>query len=77
MYIYFYIVFLYRLLQDTEYSSLCYIVGPCWLPIFFNYLFICDCAGSLLWHGLFSSFRDWGVFFVVVHRILILVASLV
>ena len=65
MYIYFYIVFLYRLLQDTEYSSLCYIVGPCWLPIFFNYLFICDCAGSLLWHGLFSSFRDWGVFFVV------------
>ena len=23
----------YRLLQNTEYSSLCYTVGPCWLSI--------------------------------------------
>ena len=77
MYIYFYILFLYRLLQDIEYTSLCYMVGPCWLPIFKNYLFIYGCPGSLLWYGLFPSFGDWGVFFVVVHRILILVASLV
>ena len=28
---YFQILFLYRLLQDIEYSSLCYIVGPGWL----------------------------------------------
>ena len=77
MYIYFYILFLYRLLQDTEYSSLCYMVGPCWLPIFKNYLFIYGRPGSLLWHCIFSSFGDWGVFFVVVHRILILAASVV
>ena len=25
--------FPYRLLQNIEYSSLCYTVGPCWLPI--------------------------------------------
>ena len=31
MYIFSYILFHYRLLQDTEYSSLCYTVGPCWL----------------------------------------------
>ena len=29
----FQILFCYRLLQDTEYSSLCYIVGPCCLSI--------------------------------------------
>ena len=28
------ILFHYRLLQDTEYSFLCYTVGPCWLSIF-------------------------------------------
>ena len=31
--IHFQILFPYRLLQNTEYSSLCYIVGPCWLSI--------------------------------------------
>ena len=36
MYIYEYFfkknaLFHYRLLQDTEYSSLCCMVGPCWL----------------------------------------------
>ena len=29
------ILFHYRLLQDTEYSSLCYTVGPRWLPILY------------------------------------------
>ena len=28
-------LFDYRLLQDIEHSSLCYTVGPCWLPFFF------------------------------------------
>ena len=40
MYIYIYIyllkiLFHYRLLQDKEYSSLCYTVGPCYLSILY------------------------------------------
>ena len=41
MYVYIYILFLvlfhYRLLQDIEYSSLCYTVGPCCLSILYIY----------------------------------------
>ena len=33
VYILFHILFHYGLLQDTEYSSLCYTVGPCCLSI--------------------------------------------
>ena len=33
IYILFQILFLYRLLQDIEYCSLCYTVGLCWLSI--------------------------------------------
>ena len=35
VYIYnlFQVIFPYRLLQNIEYSSLCYTVGPCWLPV--------------------------------------------
>ena len=29
----FQVLFRYRLVQDTEYSSLCYTVSPCWLSI--------------------------------------------
>ena len=36
-YILFQIIFSYSLLQNIEYSSLCYTVGPCWLSI----LYIC------------------------------------
>ena len=36
MYILFQILFPYRLLQNTEYSSLCYTVGPCWLSILYT-----------------------------------------
>ena len=35
MYILFQILLLYRLLQDIEYSSLCYTVGPCYLLILY------------------------------------------
>ena len=38
MYLLFQILFPYKLLQDTEYSSLCYAVGACWLPILFYIL---------------------------------------
>ena len=36
IYIIFYIPFHYGLLQDIEYSSLCYTVGPCCLSILYN-----------------------------------------
>ena len=41
------------------------------------YLFIFGCAGSLLLHRLFSSCDKWGLLFVTVLRLLIVVASLV
>ena len=45
MYIYVYIgfqiLFHYKLLQDTEYGSLCYTVGLCWLSIL--YIAVCIC----------------------------------
>ena len=31
----FQVLFRYRLAQDTEYSSLCYTVSPCWLSILY------------------------------------------
>jgi len=37
----FQVLFPYRLLQNTEYGSLCYIVGPCWL--FTVYRVVCIC----------------------------------
>ena len=36
IYILFQIIFHYRLLQDNEYSSLCYVVGPPCLPILYT-----------------------------------------
>ena len=35
----FQVLFHYRLLQDIEYSSLCYMVGPCCLSIL--YIVVC------------------------------------
>ena len=35
IYIHFHILFHYRLLQDIEYDSLCYTVGPCCLSILY------------------------------------------
>ena len=35
------ILFPYRLLQNTEYSSLCCTVGPCWLSSL--YVVVCIC----------------------------------
>ena len=39
IYISFQVTFHYRLLQDIEYSSLCYTVGPCCLSIL--YIVVC------------------------------------
>ena len=84
MYILLQILFHYRLLQDIEYSSLCYTVGPCCLSFLFYkfilfYLFI---YFWLLWvfiaaHGFVSSCGERGLLFIVVHGLLIVVASLV
>ena len=38
---FFQILFPYRLLQNIEYSSLCYTVGPRWLSVF--YIVVCIC----------------------------------
>ena len=35
------IIFHYRLLQDTDYSSLCYAVNPCCLPILYMVVLFC------------------------------------
>ena len=37
----FQIFFPYRLLQNIEYSSLCYTVGPYWLFILYIVVYIC------------------------------------
>ena len=42
--------FPYRLLQNIEYSSLCYSVGPCWLSIL--YIAVCICLKSTLENSL-------------------------
>ena len=39
-YMYYMFRFFNRLLQNIEYSSLCYTVGPSWLPILFIVVYI-------------------------------------
>ena len=39
MYLFFQVLFPYRLLQNIEYSSLCYTIGPCWLSILYIFVF--------------------------------------
>ena len=41
LYIFFQTFFPYKLLQNVEYSSLCYTIGPCWLSIL--YIVVCLC----------------------------------
>ena len=41
IYSFFYILFHYSLLQDIEYSSLCYTVGSCCLPVLYIVMYIC------------------------------------
>ena len=44
IYILFQIIFHYSLLQDIEYRSLCYTVGPCWLSIL--NIAVCTCQSQ-------------------------------
>ena len=41
IYILFHILVHHGLLQNIGYSSLCYVVGPCWLSIL--YIVVCIC----------------------------------
>ena len=41
IYIRLHVLFYYGLPQDIEYSSLCYIVGPCYLSVL--YIVVCIC----------------------------------
>ena len=82
IYILFHILFHCGLLQDIEYSSLCYTVGPCCLFIHYSFLklinlFIFGSLGLRCCAQAFSSCGEWGLFFLVVHGRLIAVASLV
>ena len=44
---YFQILFHYGLSQDTEYSSLCFTVGPCCLSLIYKVLCICQMSFSI------------------------------
>ena len=57
VYIFFFqILFYYRLVQDTEHSSLCYAVGPsCLFYVSSVYLLIPDCHSILPHHPLVDS----------------------
>ena len=52
IYILFQSLFHYRSLQDIQYSSLCYIVGLCWLSFFFFLILIFGYTESSLLPGL-------------------------
>ena len=57
IYIYFFQIFSpYRLLQNIEYSSLCCIVGPCWLSIL--YIVVCILEKAMATH---SSTLAWKI----------------
>ena len=38
---------------------------------YYLFIFIFGCAGSSLLHAAFSSYREWGLLFIVVHRLLL------
>ena len=64
---------------NVEFSSLCYIAGPCWLS-FFKFLFIYLFLAVLGLHccvRAFSSCGEQGLLFTVMDGLLIAVASLV
>ena len=41
IYLFFQIIFPYRLLKNIEYNYLCYTVGPCWLSVLYIVVGIC------------------------------------
>ena len=75
------------LLQDIEYSPLCYIVGPYCLSIYlfliylFIYFWLCwvfvSVRGLSLVAAAFSSCGEWGPLFIAVRGPLTIAASLV
>ena len=66
IYIYiFHILFPYRLLQNTEYNSLCYTAGPCWV-IYFIYICIGEGNGNPLQCSCLENPRDGGAWWAAV-----------
>ena len=49
--------FHYGLLRDIEYSSLCYIVGPCYLSVL--YIVVSSANSKLLIYPSFTPFPLW------------------
>ena len=79
IYILFQILFPCGVLQDIDYSSLCYTVGPCCFYLFiylFIYLFMAV-LGLRFCARAFSSCGKWGPLFIVVRGPLTIAASLV
>ena len=75
IYILFQILFPCGVLQDIDYSSLCYTVGPCCFYLFI-YLFMAV-LGLRFCARAFSSCGKWGPLFIVVRGPLTIAASLV
>ena len=73
----FQILFPFRLLKNIEQSSLCYTVGPCWLSIYLSIYLFLAALGLCCCMWAFSSCSEQGLLFVVVHWLLLAVASLV
>ena len=83
IFILFQILFPYRLLHNIEQSSLCYTVGPFWLSVFlsiskiFIYLLFWLRQVFIAVRWLSLAVANRGYSFIAVHRLLIMVASLV
>ena len=72
LYILFQILFPYRSLQDIEYSSLCYTVGPCCLSILYIVVCICQSKTPNLYFPLPFPFSNHKFVFYVCESIALL-----
>ena len=63
----FQILFHSGLLQDTEYTSLCYIVSLCWLSI--TYTVVGEGDGTPLQYSCLENLMDRGAWWAAVHGV--------
>ena len=69
IYILFHILFHYRLLQNIEYISLCYTVGPCCLCILYSSVYIGEGNGTPLQYSCLENPMDGGAWQAAVHGV--------